>query len=203
MFEKVLSQKAKELLLRFKPGDFPSGSYLGGGTAIALQIGHRKSVDLDFFAPTEFDEGQWLQKLEEDFGFKLMQRDWQTLVGEAGGVKISLMGYKYPLINDLVNFYQMPIASLPDLAAMKLDAILGRGTKRDMIDIYCLAQKYSLAGLFEFYDKKYKSLEEREIMIKKALVYFVEADDDEMPDMIAQIDWNTVKEWLTAQVRNS
>ncbi|OGM15226.1 hypothetical protein A2985_03440 [Candidatus Woesebacteria bacterium RIFCSPLOWO2_01_FULL_43_11] len=200
MFEKVLLPATLGLVKKLTPDSFPEGSYLGGGTAVALQLGHRRSADLDFFTAYEFIESQWEQKLAKELRFKLLKRDWQTLIGACGEVKISLFGYKYPLIGKKERFFDMEVASLPDLAAMKLDTVISRGAKRDLIDIYFLAQKFGLDKLFEYYDKKYKNFQEREIMIKKALVYFEEAKDDEMPDMLVKTDWEEIKRWFREKV---
>lgn len=201
MHEEVLSPQTKKFLLKITPKIFPSGFYLAGGTAVALHLGHRRSADLDFFTPTEFVEIQWEEKLKKNLGFKLLIRDWQILIGHAGEVKISLFGYPYRQIVRPETFYRVPIASLPDLAGMKLEMIIGRGTKRDFLDIYFLSQKFSLKRLLEFYQKKYGNLEERELMIKKALVFFDEADKDEMPEMLVSVNWEEIKRWFIGEVR--
>lgn len=201
MFEKVLPPQTKLLLQKLKPKNLPKNSYLGGGIAVALHLGHRRSLDLDFFTPSQFMESQWEQKLKQELGFKLIKRDWQTLIGTASDVKISLFGYKYKLIGKTMKLYQIKVASLADLSAMKLDTIIGRGTKRDLIDVYFLAQKFGFDKLFEYYDKKYKNFKEREIMIKKALVYFDDAETDEMPDMLVDTDWEKIKGWLNDKTR--
>lgn len=200
MFEEILHPQTKKLLKSFTSSHFPENSYLGGGTAVALHLGHRKSADLDFFTSEEFVETQWEQKMADELGLKLIKKDWQTLIGTIGDVKISLMGYKYKLIGKLKSLYNVKIASVEDLAAMKLDTIIARGTKRDFVDIYFLVNKFGLSGLFDLYDKKYGNWDEREIMVKKALVYFEEADKDEMPDMLASIEWEEIKKWFVEKV---
>lgn len=201
MFSAVLHNWTKDFLLRLTPQDFPEKTYLGGGTAIALQLGHRRSVDLDFFTPTTFVETQWQQHLEEKFKFKLLQGDKQTLIGSVNKVKLSLMRYRYKLIGKLEEYNQTHIASLSDLAAMKLDTVMKRGTKRDFVDIYFLSQKFSLNKLFEFYDQKFGNLDESEVMIKKALLFFDDADKQYMPDMLVAADWKKIKEWLVKEVK--
>ncbi len=203
MFSSVLLPETKNLLQKIKPEELPQDSYLAGGTAVALQLGHRRSADLDFFTPKEFVENQWEEKLKKELEFKLLTRDWQTLIGHIGKVKISLFAYRYKQVAPKKLYGNIPIASLPDLAAMKLDTILGRGTKRDLIDIYFLAQKFTLKKLFGFYQKKYGNFEDRELMIKKALVFFEDADKDEMPDMIIKTDWDTIKRWLLEKIRGN
>lgn len=201
MFESVLVPHTKRLLEKLKPEDLPKGSYLAGGTAVALYLGHRRSADLDFFTKEEFVEAQWEQKLKKEFGFKLLKRDWQTLIGYVSNVKISLFSYNYKQIAPLEFYKHIPVASLQDLGAMKLDTILGRGTKRDIVDIYFLSQRLSLKKLFDFYQKKYGNLEERELMIKKALVFFDDADKEEMPDMLIDVSWSEIKRWFVSELR--
>jgi hypothetical protein len=156
---------------------------------------------LDFFTSTEFVEKQWEEKLTRELGFKLIKRDWQTLIGYIGGVKLSLFGYPYLQIGDPQYYGKIAIASLPDLAAMKLDTLIGRGTKRDFIDMYVLAQKYSLATLFSFYEKKYGNFEERKLLLKKSLVYFADADKEEMPDMLEPVNWPGIKKWFLKEIK--
>ncbi|SRR5258708_2621504 len=200
MFEDILESNTKKFVENIKGSDFPPLTYLAGGTAIALQIGHRKSFDLDFFTPTEFKENQWEQKFVQDWDFKIIQRDWQTLTGEIKNIKFSLFYYKYKLINQILKFKNISIASLEDLSAMKLDTIISRSTKRDFIDIYYLAKKFGMNKLFKFYEDKYGNLEEKELMIKKALLYFDEADLDEMPNMLIDTDWNMVKKFFKTNI---
>lgn len=202
MFEFVLLPHTKRLLKKLRREDLPKGTYLAGGTAVALRLGHRRSADLDFFTPTEFVETQWEEKLKRDFGFVLLKRDWQTLIGTIGRVKVSLFTYPYASITPQESYHKIPIASLPDLAAMKLDTILGRGTKRDLIDIYFLAQTLTFKELFAFYQKKYHNLEERELMIKKSLVFFDDADKEEIPDMLIPINWSHIKKWFVREVKS-
>lgn len=202
IFLEVLKPATKTLLVKLEPPHLPPNSYLGGGTAIALQLGHRRSLDLDFFTPREFTEIQWGEKLKKELNFKLLKRDWQTLIGTVGGIKISLLGYTPKLIRPAEEFFNLPVASLPDLAAMKLETAIDRGTKRDFIDLYFLAQKYTLAGLFDFYQEKYGLLEERELMIKKGLAYFADADKEEMPEMLVEVNWGKIKKWFLEEIRN-
>jgi Nucleotidyl transferase AbiEii toxin, Type IV TA system len=200
MFINTLSSETLALVKRIRTEHLPPESYLAGGTALALQIGHRKSLDLDFFTETQFNEEQWQQKYEQEFNFDLIQKDWQTLGGVIEGVKFSTFYYKYPLIDKKEKFLSIELASLKDLSAMKLDTVIARGTKRDLIDIYFLAQKFTLPVMFEFYDQKFKKYEEREIMIKKALLYFEDAEKDEIPDMTLPFDWEKLKEFFLKEV---
>jgi hypothetical protein len=201
VFEAVLLPETRSLLKKLQPQALPEKTYLAGGTAIALQLGHRRSADLDLFTSTQFVETQWESKLSQDLGFKLLKRDWQTLIGSVDKVKFSLFGYFYPMMGPLEIYENIPVASLQDLGAMKLQAIIGRGTKRDFIDIYFLALKFGMKNLFSFYQQKYGDMAERELMLKKSLVYFEDAETDEMPNMLTPTKWLDVKRWFTRSIR--
>lgn len=203
MIETVLLADTKKLLNAFRVTHFPPDTYLAGGTAIALQVGHRRSQDLDFFTPSKFHESQWEQKLTRDWKFTLVQKDWQTLIGFISSVKFSLFHYQYPLLAQKEHYAGIAVASLSDLAAMKLDTMIARGTKRDFIDIFFLAKKFDMDMLFGFYQQKYGQLEEKELMIKKALLYFADADSDEMPDMLLPVSWNEVKQFFLKTIKTS
>lgn len=98
-------------------------------------------------------------------------------------------------------FENIKLASLEDLSAMKLDTVISRGTKRDLVDIYFLAQKFGLESLYKFYDQKFGNFEEREIMIKKALIYFEDAENDADPNMLVDFDWIELKKYFLKNVK--
>jgi hypothetical protein len=112
-----------------------------------------------------------------------------------------LFGYKYKFLDKLTSWKNIHIAGLSDLTAMKLDTITKRGAKRDFIDLYFLSKKFSLKKLLDFYGKKYGNLEGKKLILKKALLYFDEADEDEMPEMILNIAWKDVKNYFLTEVK--
>lgn len=202
MFINTLSQPTKKLLELLKPFNLPKDSYLAGGTAIALQIGHRMSNDLDFFTSTKFSEIMWESKLTHELGLETNQRDWQTIAGNIKGVKFSLFYYPDKLISEPVKYDSVSIASLPDLCGIKLNTIISRGAKRDLIDVYFLARKFTLKQMFDFYQEKYGNFSDREIMIKKALVYFEDANEEEDPKMLVKDKWEDIKTELREMVKS-
>jgi len=84
---------------------------------------------------------------------------------------------------------------------MKLDAICDRGTKRDFVDLYFMCKKISLPRVFPLYDKKYQTLANNKVHLLKSLVYFADADMDEMPRMLKDISWKEVKRFFIEQVK--
>lgn len=194
MHEKVLAAPTAECLRYLSQNKILIDFYLGGGTAVALYLGHRQSEDLDFFSAKDFSTLSLRQKLAQQGEFILDEERPGTLHGSFHGVKISLLEYPYPLLNSLQSFQGTPVASLEDLAAMKLDAIASRGKKRDFIDLYALIQeKFSLKEVLDLYKKKYSSLKVNPMHVLKGLTYFEDAEKDPDPKYFQELNWENVK----------
>jgi hypothetical protein len=143
-----------------------------GETALALQIGHRISVNLDFFTKHEFNEAQLIEKLISLPKFVQSGTEHWTIWGKVNRTKFSMFYYKYPLLEQTMTLEGIQLASLPDIAAMKIHAIEGRGTRRDFVDVYFPAKKYTLEEMLEFYQKKYAVPEDHLYSILRSLDYF-------------------------------
>jgi len=172
-------------------------AYLAGGTALALQIGHRTSIDLDFFTQHEFNEKTLAAKLATLPAFVQDGTAQWTVWGKIGKTKFSMFYYKYPLLEKTVPFKGLQLASLPDITAMKIHAIEDRGTRRDFIDVYLLSKKYTLEKMLDFYQKKYAVLEDHFYSILRSLDYFEDAEQEkQMPQMLVNVSWENVKEYF-------
>ncbi len=174
-------------------------SYLAGGTALALHLGHRISVDLDFFTQEIFDENVLSSELETLPQFKGDGVAWRTVWGKVGKTKFSLFYYKYPLLKKTITFEGIQILQKEDIAAMKIHALEDRGTKRDFFDLYFLAKDFSLGEMLTFYDQKYGLLEEHLYAIVRSMNYFASAEVDEDPDMLISVSWQEVKSFFQKQ----
>ncbi len=174
-------------------------SYLAGGTALALHLGHRISVDLDFFTQEVFDEKTLSAELNQLPEYKEEGTAWRTVWGSVGKTKFSLFYYQYQLIKNPINFEGIRILSKEDIAAMKVHAIEDRGTKRDFIDLYCLAKEFSLEQMLKFYDQKYGVLKEHLYLIIRSLNYFADADIEKDPNMLISVSWEEVKAFFQKQ----
>ena len=202
MFTNTLSQNAADALALLGKSGILKDAYLAGGTACALQLGHRISLDLDFFTNQEFSTEMVLKQLEELPGFKLSETEKWTILGSFPKVKFSYFYYRYPLVNKTALFSKIRVASLEDIAAMKIAAICDRGTKRDFIDLYFLVQQgLSLNKILKLYDKKYGKLSNNIYHILRSLNYFVDADPQHSPKMFKKVSWEEVKEFFTLQTR--
>lgn len=200
MFEKVLSTKAKDSLVKLGESGILSEGYLAGGTALALQLGHRLSYDFDFFTEREFDEKMLVQRIKKTIPeFELENISWRTILGYIQRTRFSLFFYNYPLLFAPHKFLKINVADVKDIAPMKIAAISDRGKKRDFIDLYFILKAKKILDLekiLEMYDKKFKALRQNKIHILKSFSYFEDAEKDEMPKMIEKVEWQEIKEFF-------
>lgn len=202
MFTETLFGNTKKALAVLGKSHLMSKAYLAGGTACALQIGHRISVDLDFFTPEEFDAKELGRTLEKIGRFKLDKQSWGTILGDFEKVKFSVFVYKYPVLVPFKSLFDINILDLRDIAAMKIDAISTRGIRRDFIDLYFICQKgISLKEILSLYDRKYGTLASNLVHIQKSLVYFVDAEMAAMPKMLKEVAWGKVKKYFEDEVK--
>ncbi len=203
MFEKIISEDAKQPLALLAGSGILKHAYLAGGTAIALQIGHRYSYDFDFFTHRKFDEEILVQRIAEAVpDFSLERKSWGTILGYMGETRFSLFYYNYPLLFKTRRFFGIDIADIKDIAPMKISAIADRGTKRDFIDLYFIFAKTKILTLKEalvLYDKKFRALGQNRIHILKSLVYFEDAENDKLPQMIRPVKWSSIKRFFISE----
>ncbi len=171
-------------------------AYLVGGTALALHLGHRISVDLDFFTQEALEEQILSANLHKLPEFKEDGVAWRTVWGKIGETKFSLFYYKYPLLAKTHLLMGINLLDVKDLAAMKVAALGDRGTKRDFIDLYFLSKKYSLDEILEFYNQKYGDLEDKIYHLVRSFDYFDDAEVDDLPQMLIPVSWEEVKEFF-------
>jgi hypothetical protein len=165
---------------------------LVGGTSLALQIGHRKSIDIDLFGILSADYENLVDELKtlgEVVSLKNSKNIHSLLINE---IKVDIVNYEYKWLTNKITTDNIHLASIEDIAAMKLNAIIGRGSKKDFIDLFFILKDYSLATLIDFYTKKYN--DGSTFLVLKSLTYFEDADMEEMPFMFNNIDWQTIKD---------
>lgn len=186
----ILSEERKKILPHFVT--WKDEFYLAGGTALALQIGHRESVDFDFFSPHSFDTEVMIKRLSTLFGeksFTVTQVEKNTLsIVLHQEIKISFMTYEYELITPLIATNYMNIASIPDIACMKLSAIMQRSALKDYVDLYEIMKIYSLEELLLFTKKKYPTIDSTVIL--KSLSYLEDIIDEPLIYQTEQIKPN-------------
>ncbi len=178
--------------------------YLAGGTGLALHLGHRFSVDLDFFSPAEnavgADERAILRAALDDPSLAITYDKDMTFVANWRGVGISFFCLSlYPLVQPTLLLEDVPIASIPEIGAMKLAAIIDRGTRKDLVDLYYILQLVSLDELFKVAAVKYARVRAFAVSATRALAYFNDAEALPMPRMLDRTPWPTMKRFLEHQ----
>ena len=201
MFEETISKQTSKNLALLGSSKILNNAYLAGGTALALQLGHRISYDLDFFTEKKFKAQIFLKKISQFKDYRHERVGWRTILGKLGDVKFSLFYYSYPLLKKPVKFKNINLASIDDISAMKIAAISERGTKRDFVDLYFILQKIQINDVLRFYEQKYKKLASNSVHIRKSLIYFDDAEDENMPKMLKQISWKEVKSFYEQEVK--
>lgn len=206
MFKEVVSEQTRHNLELLTGEGRLQKFYLAGGTAAALQIGHRVSEDLDFFSEAEFSVEGLITALKVLGDLIIDKKLEDTLLGNLNGTKVSFFYYPYPLIGEFGNYLGVRLASLTDIACMKIDTIASRGLKRDFIDLYYISQKTGqrLAEWLELFQRKYHGIRYNLNHIKKSLTYFENAENDPTPHMLKQdFSWRDVKQFFVEEIKHS
>ena len=195
MFQKEAIEPGTLQLLKALQADSMFDQFhLAGGTGLALHLGHRLSVDLDLFSLTPFDSDFYLEYLEKRYHFILDYSAVSTLKGSIKNVKVDFISHPYILIMPVVEVEQIRIYSVADIAAMKVNAIAGNGTRsKDFVDLYFLLNRYSIDQILGFYQAKYN--DRNTFHALKSLNYFDEVNLADWPLYIKnkKLTWNKIK----------
>jgi len=194
----TIEQNTLELLKKLQKLPLLAKTRLVGGTALALQIGHRKSIDLDFFGELDFEIQELIDSIKEFANLTILSESKNIHIYSINGIKVDFVNYKYPWIDDAVCEDGILLAGIRDISAMKISAIIGRGTKKDFIDIAFLLQRFSLKEILDFYSLKYNDGSIFTAM--KSLTYFDDAESDIMPDMLIKKSWKQTKKEIISKV---
>ena len=187
-----------ELLRELMKVDSFSDFYLVGGTSLSLQIGHRNSIDIDLFGNKEIDFDLFI-KLLNNFGkTEITKSSKNILITDVSGIKVDFVSYQYKFLEEPLLIEGIRLLSKKDIAAMKLNAIAGRGSKKDFIDLYFLLNDFSLKQMLGFYNEKY--FDGSEFLVLKSLSYFEEADYQPQPKMFLEFDWEICKQKITDEL---
>lgn len=173
-------------------------SRLVGGTALALHLGHRVSVDLDFFGKIDAPLEDIVFELSSFASVSPISASEMMRFLIVDGIKVDIVNYPYPWIDSPVVENGVTLAGIKDIAAMKLSAITNRGTKKDFIDYYYLLKTYSLKELLDLYVRKFSDAQLFTAI--KSLTYFQDAGADPMPRMTENLDWENVKKSIVDTV---
>ena len=200
----ALTPETQQAFYKAASLSFISQFYLAGGSGLALHLGHRFSVDLDFFSPASDAVGPdvraVLREALDDPTLSITHDKDATFVATWRGVGISFFRlHLYPLVHQTILVEGVPLATVEEIGAMKLAAIIGRGTRKDLVDLYYILQQVPIERLFEVAAAKYARVRTFAISATCALAYFDDAEALPMPLMIDRTSWATMKRFLERQ----
>ena len=189
-----------ELLKRLAAFPELRNTRLVGGTALALLYGHRQSIDLDFFGQLPQDKDE-LVAIANQVGKVVIQNRSNFIVQMSiDDVKVDFVDYsRYPWIDEPIVCDGFVLASDKDIAALKVNAIMGRGTRKDFVDLYMLLQHFSLKEIMQFYERKYPEHSEYRALL--SMTYFEDAEMQDMPMMLIDTSWNVMKSTIIREVK--
>lgn len=192
---KVL-ESLKDTLKRYQ-------AVMAGGTALALHMGHRISVDLDFFTTALFRVESLVSAIRKTGqSFRILAESEDHVVADIEGVKFSLFRYDYPFIERPSTYSGIEIAGVLDIAAMKIIAISQRGAKRDFVDLYVILQNIPFHKVAEHMVRRFGKERINPVVTGKALLYFSDADSDPEPEYIGKkMKWETIKTFFRQHVK--
>lgn len=200
MFEEVVSQEVMDIVegLSAHLSDF----YLAGGTGLALQLRHRKSIDFDFFSSKAFDAEHLVKKIHPD-KWSIIRSE--TLHCEKQGVKLSFFHYDAPLVYQLIEWRSVHVADWRDIAAEKMKALSQRGSKKDFFDVYVVIKlRIPINALCDVFKKRFRTTGINFYHVLKSLVFFDDAETEPEPQMLVSgkgWNWEDVKSFFEENVR--
>lgn len=202
MHFKTLPKKQQAFWAKLGGVDWLCDFYLAGGTATALHLGHRQSLDFDFFSEKPFSSSEIIDKLSALGRLSVSSQAEGTFVGNLDGIRLSMFFYRYPLIYQPVTYKGIRVAQLTDIAPMKLIAIGQRGSKKDFIDLYFMLEAgWTLEIMFETLAQKFPDVQYNKMHIIKSLAFFGDAELDELPTMRKPFEWTTCKRRIVSVLK--
>jgi hypothetical protein len=176
--------------------------YLAGGTALAIQLGHRRSIDLDFFSETDEVHPRTRELLIHIFSARnaqVIENVDGNLLLLADGLRAGFFSYGYPLLEPIKIIENVRLASLLDIGLMKMDAVIGRGSRKDFYDLYFITRKIPLPELLGAGERKYPQVRDFPLMALEGLLQFEQADRDLQPELLVDLSWEKVRETFLAE----
>jgi hypothetical protein len=197
LHEEVLSAETGRVFQRLGELRELASFYLAGGTAVALQLGHRLSLDLDLFSERPWSWERIAPALASVGEVAVDRQEEGTFVGAVGGVRVSLFHYPYVLLEQPpATRFTIPLAGLTDIGCMKLVAVAQRGSRKDFIDLYSLGQNgLRVRELLRALERKVPGVEWNPVHILRSLAYFEDAESEPDPVMLVPYDWREVRRY--------
>ena len=179
----VIKPATFKLIQELQQKPFLKEFYLVGGTSLALQMGHRNSIDIDLFTQNEFDDGELIENLSSYFSVKIVYSRANTIISIIDGIKCDFIRHNYKFLREPIQEENITFLSKEDIVAMKLNAIVQSGKRlKDFIDIYYLLEFFSITEMIAFYVEKYPNM--NPMIPLKAVTFFHEIDPNLDPPIL-------------------
>jgi hypothetical protein len=177
--------------------------HLGGGAGLAYHLGHRRTHDLDFFTDKALDASEIIEALSKRSRVRVVRQAEHTLTLRVGGARVSFFVHRWkPVHKPSIMTAGIKVANMADIAAMKLTALAGRGARKDFIDLYLVCRSgVSLDRILNTLARRYRGVTYDLYHILHSLVYFEDAEKEQMPDMLVKIDWKDVKYFFLKEAK--
>lgn len=204
VYWQTVTPTMREVLRFIGRQPFVEHFYLAGGTALALRLGHRRSIDLDFFSATDdvtHPTRQEILATLAPLSPQAIEDVDGNLLLEVAGLHVGFFGYGYPLLEPTDSVETVALASLVDGGLMKLDALISRGSRKDFYDLYFIAQQIPLPTLLQLGERKYPYARDFELMAIESLVLFENADQDHQPTLLIDVAWEEVCQFFIEQAQ--
>lgn len=204
MHKECFPKEGWKVLEKIKDIAVKNSAVLGGGTALALHIGHRMSVDLDFFTGKPFRVETLISDIRKlSSSFNVIAEGEDFLTANVDGIKVSLFKYDYPFTDRLTSCKGIKVAGPLDIAAMKIIAVSQRGTKRDFVDLYFLLQDIPFHRIAAHTVKRFGPERINPVHIGKSFVYFSDADSDPEPQYLKgkEVKWDKIRKFFRSHVK--
>jgi hypothetical protein len=203
LFTTTVEPATLELLKSLQSRVYLKGFNLAGGTALALYMEHRKSIDIDLFSNFTFNASQLIESIQQDYPLQLYNTSSNTIKGSIENVNVDIIAHIYPYLNEPSYNNDIHILSVPDLIAMKLNAISVSGQRvKVFVDIYFILEenRYKICDMLKFYQLKYN--QHGDMHILKSLIYFEDIDLSGWPVLLKKtsLKWTDVKKKLEKEV---
>ena len=203
MFLGILDEPRLNLLRRIVENPPVANTYLAGGTALALLLEHRHSIDFDWFAPAMFAAETVTENLSKLGSLSISETKKGTFHGFVDGIRVAWLYYPNPLLGELIQSPEIPglrLASMMDIAVMKWAALSSRGCRKDFIDLYFMAKAgLEIKSLLPLLTKKFPGSNINRYHMIKSLSYFDDAEREAWPTMRKPVKWEDVKDYFLEQ----
>ena len=202
LYRNKIEDETWELLQELMALDFLENFNLIGGTALSLQLGHRRSIDLDLFSIPDFEKALMHKKLLEHFKERISisssVKNTLGVFSAIDGIKVDICWRPYSLLKSVLEIDGIRMWSLEDIAASKIFAISGRAVKKDFWDLDRLLDVFSIEEMASFYDKRYQ--QSLAISVAKMVLFFEEAELSEAPVCLMGKTWTKVKKSIAKKI---